>query len=126
MKSPRTEGRPQDTRCGGGEPADIATGRMHIDRVDVSLPGSLPLEFTRNFESGLLTGRWMGQRWRRARRPALDHLKLTAATGAEARFVTEAVAGTDGAQVLTSTAAAAGLFPVERLYATVSAMPLPG
>ncbi|MFJ8040346.1 DUF6531 domain-containing protein [Kitasatospora sp. NPDC096147] len=63
VKSPRTEGRPQDTRCGGGEPVDMATGRMYIDQVDASLPGSLPLEFTRSFESGLLTGRWMGPRW---------------------------------------------------------------
>ncbi|MFC8715842.1 DUF6531 domain-containing protein [Kitasatospora sp. NPDC057198] len=63
VKSPRTEGRPQDTRCGGGEPVDMATGRMYIDQVDASLPGSLPLEFTRSFDSGLLTGRWMGPRW---------------------------------------------------------------
>ncbi|MFF4339382.1 RHS repeat-associated core domain-containing protein [Kitasatospora sp. NPDC001540] len=63
VKSPRTEGRPQDTRCGGGEPVDMATGRMYIDQVDASLPGSLPLEFTRSFDSGLLTGRWMGTRW---------------------------------------------------------------
>ncbi|WP_051732248.1 DUF6531 domain-containing protein [Kitasatospora phosalacinea] len=63
VKSPRTEGRPQDTRCGGGEPVDMATGRMYIDQVDASLPGSLPLLFTRSFDSGLLTGRWMGPRW---------------------------------------------------------------
>ncbi|MFD8595647.1 DUF6531 domain-containing protein [Kitasatospora sp. NPDC059646] len=63
VKSPRTEGRPQDTRCGGGEPVDMATGRMYIDQVDAALPGSLPLEFTRSFDSGLLTGRWMGPKW---------------------------------------------------------------
>ncbi|RKE18249.1 RHS repeat-associated core domain-containing protein [Streptomyces sp. TLI_171] len=63
VKSPRTEGRPLDTRCEGGEPVDIATGRMFIDQTDAALPGSLPLEFTRNFESGLLTGRWMGLKW---------------------------------------------------------------
>ncbi|GLW68537.1 type IV secretion protein Rhs [Kitasatospora phosalacinea] len=63
VKSPRTEGRPQDTRCGGGEPVDMATGRMYIDQVDASLPGSLPLLFTRSFDSGLQTGRWMGTRW---------------------------------------------------------------
>ncbi|MCU7821092.1 DUF6531 domain-containing protein [Kitasatospora sp. DSM 101779] len=63
VKSPRTEGRPQDTRCGGGEPVDMATGRMYIDQVDASLPGSLPLEFTRSFDSGYLAGRWMGPRW---------------------------------------------------------------
>ncbi|MGW4383992.1 DUF6531 domain-containing protein [Kitasatospora sp. NPDC004531] len=63
VKSPRTEGRPLDSRCGGGEPVDMATGRMYIDHVDAALPGSLPLEFTRSFESGLLTGRWMGPKW---------------------------------------------------------------
>ncbi|GAA2739853.1 RHS repeat-associated core domain-containing protein [Kitasatospora cinereorecta] len=63
VRSPRTEGRPHETRKCPGEPVDIATGRMFIDQVDASLPGSLPLEFTRNFESGLLTGRWMGSKW---------------------------------------------------------------
>ncbi|MFF4339383.1 Imm15 family immunity protein [Kitasatospora sp. NPDC001540] len=56
----------------------------------------------------------------------LDHLDLTAATGPEARFTAEAIAGTDGARVLTSTASAARPFSIERLYVTVPAMPLPG
>ncbi|MET8622482.1 RHS repeat-associated core domain-containing protein [Kitasatospora sp. NPDC004669] len=60
---PRTEGRAHDSRCGGGEPVDMATGRMYIDQVDASLPGSLPLLFTRNFESGYIAGRWMGPKW---------------------------------------------------------------
>ncbi|MER5638387.1 RHS repeat-associated core domain-containing protein [Kitasatospora sp. NPDC002227] len=63
VKDPRTEGRDHGTRKCPGEPVDIATGRMFIDQVDASLPGSLPLLFTRNFESGLLTGRWMGPKW---------------------------------------------------------------
>ncbi|MEV4612213.1 RHS repeat-associated core domain-containing protein [Kitasatospora sp. NPDC049258] len=63
VRSPRTEGRPQDTRCGGGEPVDMATGRMYIDQVDAALPGSLPLLFTRGFDSGYGAGRWMGERW---------------------------------------------------------------
>ncbi|MGK4582245.1 RHS repeat-associated core domain-containing protein [Kitasatospora sp. HPMI-4] len=63
VRSPRIEGRRLDSRCGGGEPVDMATGRMYIDQVDVSLPGSLPLVFTRNFESGYAAGRWMGPRW---------------------------------------------------------------
>ncbi|MFD8595648.1 Imm15 family immunity protein [Kitasatospora sp. NPDC059646] len=61
----------------------------------------------------------------RAGNGVLDHLSLTPATGDEARFVTEAVAGTDGAQVLTSASSAAGRFPLPRLYVTVPAMPLP-
>ncbi|MFD0573114.1 DUF6531 domain-containing protein [Kitasatospora gansuensis] len=52
-----------DTRCGGGEPVDMATGRMYIDQVDAQLPGSLPLLFTRSFDSGYTAGRWMGERW---------------------------------------------------------------
>ncbi|MFD8479561.1 DUF6531 domain-containing protein [Kitasatospora sp. NPDC059673] len=63
VKSPRTEGRDHGSRKCPGEPVDIATGRMFIDQNDVTLPGSLPLEFTRSFESGLLTGRWMGPKW---------------------------------------------------------------
>ncbi|MER5636234.1 RHS repeat-associated core domain-containing protein [Kitasatospora sp. NPDC002227] len=63
VKDPRTEGRDHGTRKCPGEPVDIATGRMFIDQTDASLPGSLPLLFTRNFESGLLTGRWMGPKW---------------------------------------------------------------
>ncbi|MEV4555533.1 RHS repeat-associated core domain-containing protein [Kitasatospora sp. NPDC049285] len=49
--------------CPGGEPVDMATGRMFIKQVDVNLPGSLPLLFVRNFESGYQAGRWMGPRW---------------------------------------------------------------
>lgn len=63
VRDPRTEGRAHDSRCGGGEPVDMATGRMYIDQVDASLPGSLPLLFTRNFESGYVAGRWMGPKW---------------------------------------------------------------
>ncbi|MEU3493075.1 RHS repeat-associated core domain-containing protein [Kitasatospora cineracea] len=63
VKSPRTEGRPEESRCPGGEPVDMATGRMFTDESDVRFSGSLPLEFTRSFDSGLLTGRWMGPKW---------------------------------------------------------------
>ncbi|MFI5531909.1 RHS repeat-associated core domain-containing protein [Kitasatospora sp. NPDC051853] len=63
VKSPRESGRKEDSICGGGEPVDMATGRMYIDQVDVALPGSLPLLYTRTFESGYLAGRWMGPRW---------------------------------------------------------------
>ncbi|WP_329582352.1 DUF6531 domain-containing protein [Kitasatospora sp. NBC_01250] len=60
---PREAGRTEDAVCPGGEPVDMATGRMFIDQVDASLPGSLPLLFTRTFESGYRAGRWMGRRW---------------------------------------------------------------
>ncbi|WP_052434446.1 RHS repeat-associated core domain-containing protein [Streptacidiphilus melanogenes] len=63
VQDPHDAGRTEDAVCGGGEPVDMATGRMYIDQVDASLPGSLPLLFTRNFESGYRAGRWMGRRW---------------------------------------------------------------
>ncbi|MEU2625438.1 DUF6531 domain-containing protein [Kitasatospora sp. NPDC007106] len=63
VADPRQAGRREDAVCGGGEPVDMATGRMFIDQDDASLPGSLPLVFTRNYESGYLAGRWMGPRW---------------------------------------------------------------
>ncbi|WP_169797102.1 DUF6531 domain-containing protein, partial [Streptacidiphilus griseoplanus] len=63
VADPREAGRREEAICGGGEPVDMATGRMFIDQVDVSLPGSLPLAFTRSFESGYQAGRWMGPRW---------------------------------------------------------------
>ncbi|RAG87454.1 type IV secretion protein Rhs [Streptacidiphilus pinicola] len=63
VQDPHEAGRDEDAVCGGGEPVDMATGRMYIDQVDASLPGSLPLLFTRNFESGYRAGRWMGRRW---------------------------------------------------------------
>ncbi|MFC1416547.1 DUF6531 domain-containing protein [Streptacidiphilus cavernicola] len=63
VADPREAGRDDDAVCDGGEPVDMATGRMFIDQTDVSLPGTLPLLFTRCFESGYRAGRWMGQRW---------------------------------------------------------------
>ncbi|MFC9227547.1 RHS repeat-associated core domain-containing protein [Streptomyces decoyicus] len=63
VENPREAGRPQDSVCQGGEPVDMATGRMFIDQMDLSLPGSLPMLFRRSFESGYQAGRWMGPRW---------------------------------------------------------------
>ncbi|WP_152648568.1 RHS repeat-associated core domain-containing protein [Streptacidiphilus anmyonensis] len=63
VADPHEAGRGDDAVCGGGEPVDMATGRMFIDQTDVLLPGSLPLRFTRCFESGYGAGRWMGRRW---------------------------------------------------------------
>ncbi|WP_052443309.1 DUF6531 domain-containing protein [Streptacidiphilus neutrinimicus] len=63
VQDPHDAGRGDDAVCGGGEPVDMATGRMYIDQVDAALPGSLPLLFTRAYESGYRAGRWMGRRW---------------------------------------------------------------
>ncbi|MFJ9612479.1 putative T7SS-secreted protein [Streptomyces noursei] len=47
----------------GSDPIDMATGRMILPQTDISLPGSLPLSFTRTFESSYRTGRWFGRTW---------------------------------------------------------------
>ncbi|MEY9873697.1 RHS repeat-associated protein [Streptacidiphilus sp. MAP12-33] len=63
VHDPHDPGRPPESRCGGGEPVDMATGRMYIDQTDAALPGTLPLAFTRGYESGYRAGRWFGPRW---------------------------------------------------------------
>ncbi|MFE6775245.1 putative T7SS-secreted protein [Streptomyces sp. NPDC057702] len=45
------------------DPIDLATGRMFLPQTDVSLPGTLPLAFTRRVESGYGAGRWFGPSW---------------------------------------------------------------
>ncbi|WP_033038252.1 putative T7SS-secreted protein [Streptomyces monomycini] len=47
----------------GSDPIDMATGRMILPQTDITLPGSLPLAFTRTFESSYRTGRWFGPTW---------------------------------------------------------------
>ncbi|MEU9122473.1 putative T7SS-secreted protein [Streptomyces sp. NPDC048506] len=47
----------------GSDPIDMATGRMHLPQTDIALPGSLPLTFTRTFESSYRQGRWFGPTW---------------------------------------------------------------
>ncbi|MFF8901939.1 putative T7SS-secreted protein [Streptomyces lydicus] len=47
----------------GSDPIDMATGRMHLPQTDITVPGSLPLSFTRTFESSYRTGRWFGPTW---------------------------------------------------------------
>ncbi|MGY5129487.1 putative T7SS-secreted protein [Streptomyces nigrescens] len=47
----------------GNDPIDMATGRMILPQTDVTLPGSLPLSFTRTFESSYRQGRWFGPTW---------------------------------------------------------------
>ncbi|MDX3232222.1 putative T7SS-secreted protein, partial [Streptomyces sp. ME19-01-6] len=43
---------------GGTDPVDLATGKMFLPQTDVSLPGLLPLVFSRRAESGYRAGRW--------------------------------------------------------------------
>ncbi|WP_432746686.1 DUF6531 domain-containing protein [Streptomyces sp. JH002] len=50
-------------RRGDTDPVDMATGRMFLPQVDVVLPGTLPLAFTRRVESGYRAGFWFGPSW---------------------------------------------------------------
>jgi YD repeat-containing protein len=45
------------------DPVDVATGRMVLPQTDLVLAGSLPLVFTRTFESSFRAGRWFGVSW---------------------------------------------------------------
>ncbi|MBQ1159902.1 RHS domain-containing protein [Streptomyces sp. A73] len=53
----------KETPCKGTDPVDLATGRMYLPQTDLSLPGSLPLAFTRRAESGYRLGHWFGPSW---------------------------------------------------------------
>ncbi|MFK4107104.1 DUF6531 domain-containing protein, partial [Streptomyces sp. NPDC019531] len=50
-------------RVFGGDPIDMATGRMSLPVTDVMLPARLPLVFSRQFESSYEAGRWFGPKW---------------------------------------------------------------
>ncbi|MEU2724643.1 putative T7SS-secreted protein [Streptomyces smyrnaeus] len=63
-KGPNESARNGDeTPSGGTDPVDLATGRMYLPQTDLSLPGSLPLAFTRRVESGYRLGHWFGPSW---------------------------------------------------------------
>ncbi|WP_243274575.1 putative T7SS-secreted protein [Streptomyces albus subsp. chlorinus] len=53
----------KETPSGRTDPVDLATGRMYLPQTDLSLPGTLPLVFTRRVESGYRLGHWFGPSW---------------------------------------------------------------
>ncbi|MBA2808658.1 RHS repeat protein [Streptomyces sp. KM273126] len=59
----RDFGRELTRKTFGGDPIDMATGRMALPQTDVSLPARLPLVFSRCFESSYRAGRWFGPAW---------------------------------------------------------------
>ncbi|MFE1810931.1 putative T7SS-secreted protein [Streptomyces sp. NPDC059533] len=61
--SPDAQTIPDGDRQAGGDPVDLATGRMFLPQTDIELPGILPLVFTRRTESGLTVGRFLGPAW---------------------------------------------------------------
>jgi RHS repeat-associated protein len=50
-------------RSRGSDPVDMATGAMYLSQGDVSLPGLLPLAFTRRIASDYRCGWWFGPTW---------------------------------------------------------------
>ncbi|MFD4261266.1 DUF6531 domain-containing protein [Streptomyces sp. NPDC058534] len=50
-------------RSKGSDPVDMATGAMYLSQLDVELPGSLPLAFTRRVASDYRCGWWFGPTW---------------------------------------------------------------
>ncbi|WP_405984498.1 putative T7SS-secreted protein [Streptomyces sp. NBC_00872] len=59
-----THNRPNgDRTTDGTDPVDLASGRMFLPQTDVTLPGILPLVFTRRTESGYTAGRFLGPSW---------------------------------------------------------------
>ncbi|QKW08518.1 RHS domain-containing protein [Streptomyces sp. NA04227] len=48
---------------GGSDPVNMVTGKMYLPQTDVTIPGALPLVFTRRVESGYRLGRWFGPSW---------------------------------------------------------------
>ncbi|SOE14770.1 RHS repeat-associated core domain-containing protein [Streptomyces sp. 2323.1] len=47
----------------GTDPVDLATGKVFLTQTDISLPGVLPLVFTRRYESSTRIGRHIGPSW---------------------------------------------------------------
>ncbi|MGI5427499.1 RHS repeat-associated core domain-containing protein [Streptomyces sp. CA-179760] len=50
-------------RSDGSDPVDMATGTMFLPVTDVTLPGVLPLAFTRRVASDYRCGWWFGPTW---------------------------------------------------------------
>ncbi|MGW0316106.1 putative T7SS-secreted protein [Streptomyces flavidovirens] len=65
---------PAKCRC-EGDPVDVASGRMLLPQTDMSLPGTLPMTFTRNFKSSYRNGYWFGPAWAST---ADEHLEIDA------------------------------------------------
>ncbi|MGX1250853.1 RHS repeat-associated protein [Streptomyces ambofaciens] len=50
-------------RSKGSDPIDMATGAVYLPQTDVTLPGLLPLTFTRRVASDYRCGWWFGPTW---------------------------------------------------------------
>ncbi len=61
---PHDKTRKDEGKCTDGtDPVDLATGKVFLSQTDISLPGILPLAFTRKYESSTRIGRHIGPSW---------------------------------------------------------------
>ncbi|MGH3757396.1 DUF6531 domain-containing protein [Actinophytocola sp.] len=61
--NPSANSRTNESTPRGGDPIDLATGRMFQTMVDFELAGKLPLTFVRAHRSDYRAGRWFGASW---------------------------------------------------------------
>ncbi|MCM2578720.1 putative T7SS-secreted protein [Streptomyces meridianus] len=76
-EKPKAEAQESGAKTCVNDPVDVATGRMLLEQTDVTLPGVLPLVFTRTFESSFRSGGWFGPAWA----STLDQRLLIDSTG---------------------------------------------
>lgn len=62
-KEPHSENPREKVENDPSDPVDLVTGTMYLPQTDVTLPGILPLVFTRRLESGSRLGHWFGPSW---------------------------------------------------------------
>ncbi|MFG2813955.1 putative T7SS-secreted protein [Streptomyces sp. NPDC048410] len=62
-KEPHPEHPREKVENDPSDPVDLVTGTMYLPQTDVTLPGTLPLVFTRRLESGSRLGHWFGPSW---------------------------------------------------------------
>ncbi|MFD8544292.1 DUF6531 domain-containing protein [Streptomyces sp. NPDC059649] len=61
---PHDKTRKDESKCTDGtDPVDLATGKVFLSQTDITLPGALPLLFTRKYESSTRIGRHLGPSW---------------------------------------------------------------
>ncbi|WP_098899350.1 putative T7SS-secreted protein [Streptomyces sp. st77] len=62
-KEPHTENPREKVENDPTDPVDLVTGTMYLPQTDITLPGTLPLVFTRRLDSGTRLGHWFGPSW---------------------------------------------------------------
>ncbi|WP_341845580.1 RHS repeat-associated core domain-containing protein [Streptomyces silaceus] len=63
MKKVAGKGKSAKGRCKNGDPIDMISGEMLMEKVDVELPGLLPLVLQRTHLSTYRWGHWYGDSW---------------------------------------------------------------